>query len=52
MLRRMWHLRSADLKFQGLTKLQFRVVVCIRTRRVGMQNTTRFFHQICSLVKL
>ena len=48
----MCHLCSADLQPQGLIKLQFRVVLCIRTRRVRPLIMTRFRRQICRQVKL
>jgi len=51
-LRRMCHLRSADLQPQDLIKFQFRERLRIRAREVRPQIMTRFRHQVCRLVKL
>ena len=48
-LRRMCHLRSADLQPQHPIKLQFRDRLCIRTRGVGPQIMTRFRRQYCTI---
>ena len=43
---------GTDLRPQGLIKLQLRNQLCIRTRRVRPQITTRFRRKVCRLVKL
>ena len=48
----MCDLRSADLQSQGLIKLQFRNLRCIRTCGVRPLITTRLHYQICRLFKL
>ena len=51
-LRRMCHLRSADLQPQGLIKLQARNRLCIRTRAMRPLIMTRFRRKVYRLFKL
>ena len=51
-LRRMCHLRSADLQPQCLVELHFRDWLCIDTRIVQQPIMPGFHSQVCRLVNL